>query len=102
MNVEVLNKASGFVFLSVGYKSMTNVLVRGSRAPNPMAAITRNMMNLIKFPEKQIGNIDPEYIIKAMISSFLGEERDSKNAQKNEHIPDRIRNIEWIAPTIPI
>ena len=100
--VEILNKASDLVFLSVGYRSMTNVLVSGSRAPNPIAAITRNMINLIIFPEKQIGNIDPEYIIKAMISSFFGEECDSRNAQRNEHMPDRIRNIEWIAPTIPI
>jgi hypothetical protein len=70
------------------------VLVRGNRAPNPIAAITRNITNEIKFPEKEVRLSTPEYINKAQRSSFFGEDRVPRKAQRKEDAPETIKNSE--------
>jgi hypothetical protein len=69
-------------------------LVRGNKAPNPIAAIMRKITNVIEFPEKEVRAIAPEYINKAQIRSFFGEDRVPRKAQRNEKIPDTIKNSE--------
>jgi hypothetical protein len=49
---------------------------------------------VIKLPEKEVRLSAPEYFNNAQIRSFFGEDRVPRTAQRNEDIPDTIKNSE--------